>query len=189
MIGFRTASSMVVSLDGRTPIAFLDNPFPNGFNLPPGTSLGAATNLGLGLGESVIIDSASPYIQQWNLNVQRELPGDIVFEAAYIGSKGTRLLAGERHHAIAMPLVPEPGDAVAEPGPEPVLRDHHQPVLAAAQPAVARGQLLRPFRSITASTRPASRSILDLSRRDVEGRQTILERHELLRRLHLEQAD
>lgn len=98
MIGFRTASQMVVSLDGRVPVAFLDNPFPNGFNLPTGTSLGAATRLGLSVGGGdggVFPDTRSPYIQQWNFNVQRELPGSILFEAAYLGSKGTRLLAGE----------------------------------------------------------------------------------------------
>lgn len=98
MIGFRTASLMVVSLDGRVPVAFLDNPFPAGFNLPTGTSLGASTRLGLGVGGGdggVFPDTRSPYIQQWNFNVQRELPGNILFEAAYLGSKGTRLLAGE----------------------------------------------------------------------------------------------
>ena len=95
MVGYRTTSSMVVSLDGRTPSAYIDNPLPNGFNLPTGNSLGASTFLGLGIGEGVFIDYRNPYIQQWNLNVQRELPGNIVFEVAYIGSKGTRLLAGE----------------------------------------------------------------------------------------------
>src|SRR5439155_17563442 len=34
MVGYRSSTSMIVSLDGRAPIAFLDNPFPNGFNLP-----------------------------------------------------------------------------------------------------------------------------------------------------------
>ena len=32
-----------------------------------------------------------PYMQQWNLNVQRELPSHIVLSAAYVGSKGTHL--------------------------------------------------------------------------------------------------
>jgi hypothetical protein len=32
-----------------------------------------------------------PYVQQWNLNVQRELPSHIVLSAAYVGSKGTHL--------------------------------------------------------------------------------------------------
>lgn len=32
-----------------------------------------------------------PYVQQWNLGVQKELPYHIVFSAAYVGSKGTHL--------------------------------------------------------------------------------------------------
>ena len=32
------------------------------------------------------------YIQQWNLNVQHKLPGDILFDVGYVGSKGTRLI-------------------------------------------------------------------------------------------------
>jgi hypothetical protein len=32
-----------------------------------------------------------PYVQQWNLNVQKELPGHLVLSVAYVGSKGTHL--------------------------------------------------------------------------------------------------
>ena len=32
-----------------------------------------------------------PYMQQWNLNVQKELPSHIVLSASYVGSKGTHL--------------------------------------------------------------------------------------------------
>jgi len=32
-----------------------------------------------------------PYVQQWNLSVQKELPSHIVLSAAYVGSKGTHL--------------------------------------------------------------------------------------------------
>jgi hypothetical protein len=32
-----------------------------------------------------------PYVQQWNLNIQKELPSHIVLSAAYVGSKGTHL--------------------------------------------------------------------------------------------------
>jgi hypothetical protein len=33
-----------------------------------------------------------PYMQQWNLNVQKELPGHIIGSVAYTGSKGTHLV-------------------------------------------------------------------------------------------------
>jgi hypothetical protein len=36
-----------------------------------------------------------PYIQQWNLFIQRELPGDIVISAGYVGSHGSHLLGDE----------------------------------------------------------------------------------------------
>ena len=32
-----------------------------------------------------------PYMEQWNLNIQKELPSHIVVSAAYVGSKGTHL--------------------------------------------------------------------------------------------------
>jgi hypothetical protein len=32
-----------------------------------------------------------PYVQQWNLNVQKELPSHVVLSVAYVGSKGTHL--------------------------------------------------------------------------------------------------
>jgi len=147
MVGYRTSSSMIVSLDGRTPIAFLDNPFPNGFNLPTGNSLGADTFLGLGIGEGVFIDYRNPYMQQWNVNVQRELPGKILFEAAYIGSKGTRLLAGES--GITLSQLPESflslGTQLQDQVPNPFFGIITNPSSPLRFPTVARGRLLRPY--------------------------------------------
>ena len=34
----------------------------------------------------------TPYVQSWNLNIQRELGPALAFEAGYVGSKGTRLV-------------------------------------------------------------------------------------------------
>jgi hypothetical protein len=33
-----------------------------------------------------------PYTQQWSLNIQRQLPGDVVLDIGYVGTKGTHLL-------------------------------------------------------------------------------------------------
>jgi hypothetical protein len=36
----------------------------------------------------------SPYVQQWNFNIQRELPGRTLIDIGYLGNKGTRLRNG-----------------------------------------------------------------------------------------------
>lgn len=48
-----------------------------------------------------------PYAQQWNASLQRQLPGDLLFAASYVGTKGTSLLLG-------------PDINQARPGPGPV---------------------------------------------------------------------
>jgi hypothetical protein len=90
---------MIVSTDNTNVLATLSSPFPNGFNLPLGSlegpTSGASTQLGLDIGESFFNDWRNPVIQQWNANLQRELPGGWVIEAAYLGSKGQHLPDGE----------------------------------------------------------------------------------------------
>jgi hypothetical protein len=44
---------------------------------------------------SVDQDFTSGYMQQWNLNVQHELPGRTVMTVAYVGSKGTKFMFGQ----------------------------------------------------------------------------------------------
>ena len=152
MMGFNSQSNMIVSLDSnRTPFRTIDNPFPDGFNLPPGNSQGAATFIGLNIGGGnggVFTTNATPYVQQWNFNVQRELPGNFIAEVAYLGSKGTKLLIGESGLAFAQvdPSYPRPGNGPAGSGSESLLRDHHQPFIAASSfETVQRARLLRPF--------------------------------------------
>ncbi len=57
----------------------------------------------------------TPYVQQWNGGFQRELPTGILFEASYIGSKGTHLGIFRRfntplHTETGEDLSPRPGD-------------------------------------------------------------------------------
>jgi len=49
-------------------------------------------------------DFTSGYIQQWNFNAQRELPGKFVLTVGYLGNKGTRLHVNEQvNPAIYIP--------------------------------------------------------------------------------------
>jgi hypothetical protein len=89
--GFFAATAFVSSLDGGvTPAGQLSNPFPNGLVRPPGNSQGLNTLLGQNL-ITVFHGDRAAYMQDWNLDVQRETPGGILIDVAYSGSKGTRL--------------------------------------------------------------------------------------------------
>ena len=81
--------------DGVTPFGRLSNPFPAGIKLPPGSSLGLLNDIGFGaVGPIPSIDSAVPYEQSWSFGLQRELPGNFLVDANYIGKAGHHLYFG-----------------------------------------------------------------------------------------------
>ena len=88
--GFSATTTYVGSLDGLTPFDYLRNPYPNGLVQPTRSSLGAATFLGQNL---TLWDSTArtPYAAQWNLDVQRRLPGNFLLDVAYAGNRGIKL--------------------------------------------------------------------------------------------------
>jgi hypothetical protein len=92
--GFSTTSNLESSRDGNlTQYASLDNPYPNGLTIPPGNTLGASTFLGLGIGTDSR-PNQNPQYQQWNISIQRSLPGNSVVQVNYTGGKGTHLYFG-----------------------------------------------------------------------------------------------
>ncbi|MFN0106027.1 MAG: TonB-dependent receptor domain-containing protein [Bryobacteraceae bacterium] len=89
--GFSITTPLVSSLDGGfTPNETLANPFPNGKLDPIGSSQGALTLLGQGIGGNRR-DILRGYSQQWGFSVQRELPGNWLVEAGYMGNRGVKL--------------------------------------------------------------------------------------------------
>ena len=97
----------------------------NGF--PETASTGFATLHGLDQ------RSPTPYMQQWNASIQQELPAGILFEVAYIGSKGTDLGLFRRfntpaHVETGENLPPRPGDLQSLrtfPGLGPIIQVQH----------------------------------------------------------------
>ena len=79
--------------DGATPYLHLNNPFPNGLFLPPGSSLGLMNDVGFGANGPLRTHDANltPYEQSWSLGVERQLPWNVVVDAEYLGKKGTHL--------------------------------------------------------------------------------------------------
>jgi hypothetical protein len=89
--GFNQATNLIPTLNnGQTFIATLSNPFPNGFERPPGSSSGLRTFLGRGI--SFFQERPlNPYNTRWSMSVQRELPGRLVADVTYVGSRANKL--------------------------------------------------------------------------------------------------
>jgi len=85
--GFSNTTSLIASTDGnRNPTYALGNPFPNGIQEPPGSSLGPQTFLGRGpsfVNPAFIV----PNVHQFSVGIQRELPYRISLDITYAGSR------------------------------------------------------------------------------------------------------
>jgi hypothetical protein len=91
--GFSSQNSIVTSTDGGlTPYGSLSNPFPNGIVLPSGSSLGALTGVGTNVAGN-LRSLGTGYSQQWDFNIQRQLPFQWTLELGYIGNRGVHLQA------------------------------------------------------------------------------------------------
>jgi hypothetical protein len=97
--GFRQDTNFVPTLDNINFIGTLSDPFPNGILEPVGASLGVQTYLGQNLnysiqGQNIAFFDPNPkvsYMQRWQFGIQRELPGGVVVEVAYVGNRGTHI--------------------------------------------------------------------------------------------------
>jgi hypothetical protein len=92
--GFSLATPLIASNDGgRTPTYALSNPWPDGIQQPPGSSLGPLTFLGRGPDFSNP-DFVVPNVHQFSAGIQRELPWRINLEATYAGSRSYDMEVG-----------------------------------------------------------------------------------------------
>lgn len=87
-----SASTSVTNTVGAPLLATVDNPLPNGINLPSGRKqTGLDAQLGLSIAGR-IPKQAYGYSQQWNLAVERAIDSKSTATIAYAGSKGTHLV-------------------------------------------------------------------------------------------------
>ena len=79
--------------NGAVPWLHLSNPFPNGLIQPAGNSLGLMNDVGYGANGPLNTAAANPTPQEqsWSFGIERELPGNILINAEYVGKKGTHL--------------------------------------------------------------------------------------------------
>src|SRR5579859_2478286 len=90
-------TSYTGTIDGTHPVNTINTPFLPVVVPPVGRTLGPlgtsqyATQVVQNFTIADRNDHPAGYVQQWNLNIQRNLPWNFFVSAAYVGSKGTHL--------------------------------------------------------------------------------------------------
>jgi hypothetical protein len=126
------------------PITSIDNPFPTGLLPISGNALGLAS----GASSSVsFVDPAmtAPRVQQWSLDLQRELPGNTSITFGYVGNRGDHL---DYSTSINLNQLPAEylslGSALTQNVPNPFFGNSQAGTLASLA-TVQRLSLLLPF--------------------------------------------
>src|ERR1700676_851136 len=157
------ATTYTGTVDGTHPVNSIALPFPAGIAQPPGRSLGTIgtqqflTQVVQSITEVNPGNHPEGYVQQWNLDVQRELPAGFCMSAAYVGSRGTHLAQySEQINQISDGLLAQAAAEVNPSLPNPrqnvtLVQSTPNPffingqALALVGPTTTVGQLLRPF--------------------------------------------
>jgi hypothetical protein len=159
--GYTQTNTYVASNDGNvTPANSLNNPFPSGVQQPTGNSLGYLT----GIGNSLTTMSQyrrSPFVQQYSVDLQQELPWRTVLKIGFVGAKGRNLLpnsngtgsasnvgtGGSSPGALNIDQLPDQylslGSALLSKVSNPYF--NHGGAGAIGSSTIAYNQLLRPF--------------------------------------------
>jgi hypothetical protein len=155
------------TVDGAHPVNTIGLPFPAGISAPPGRSLGIGgtqqflTQVVQSITEANPSDHPEGYVQQWNLDVERDLPAGFFVSAAYVGSKGTHLAQYSQQidqisdtllaqaAAQVNPSLANPRQNVrlVQPTPNPFFVNGQ--ALALTGPTTTIGQLLRSYPQYT----------------------------------------
>lgn len=155
--GFNINTNVVPSLNnGETFIANIDNPFPTGILQAPGASQGIATFLGNAI-SFYNPAGITPYTMRWNLNYQVLLPGSVLVEMGYVGSKAIKLQTGRQLNGIPLQYLSR--SPVRDQATIDYLSANVPNPMAGLIPGtglngstISRGQLLAPFPQFTSVT-------------------------------------
>ena len=149
-IGYSATTNVVnPQTSGSVPTTTMSNPFPTGLVQPTGNSLGLLTGTG---GDVRFVDptKGAPHVQQYSVDMQRELPWGMSVSVGYTGLTGSNLSWGGSGNALininqldpkyqaqggtyTLDMVPNPFFGVAAAGQY------------ATRATIERGQLLRPY--------------------------------------------
>ncbi len=150
--GFRIEYPWQSTNDGITPFNLLRDPYPVGFRQLPGAADGLLTQAGANL-QSVLQDTVTPWNQQWNVNIQRQLPWQTSIEIAYVGTRGLQLSRNGEGGLDLNQLDPQYlslGSQLNQQVDNPFFGLGTGGFFAS--PRISRGQLLRPYPQFTTLT-------------------------------------
>lgn len=143
--GYSATTQPLYSADGGiTPAITLSNPFPNGKSQPVGNALGDRTGLGIGL---TVFDpnAKSTWIEQFSVDVQRELPMGVALSVAYVGSRSHNLVLGTNNlnQNQLLPSFGSLGSGLNKTVNNPYYVPGGSGIVGSK--TISQGQLLRPF--------------------------------------------
>src|SRR5438093_1915697 len=153
--GFNPSTSGVLAPDGITPQNrpdrgfLLSNPFPNGLRQVQGSSQGLLTSVGSS-DTGFLRNDKHAYYQQWNFGVQRELPGNMLFEAAYVGAHSVHL---QDYSGVSFDVLPDKylalGNSLFDSLPNPFFGVVPANSALGGSSTISREQLLLPYPEFT----------------------------------------
>jgi hypothetical protein len=156
--GFSASTNWTSTVNGVTPVNLFNNPFPGGFQRAPGSSEGLLTLLGQDL-ETMDRARLNLYTEQWNLGIERTLPGSFLLNVSYAGSHGVHLYSPVNYDQLPNQYL-SMGNALLNLVPNPYFGQISSGPLSTA--TVQQGQLLRPypqFEGVTAESNSYGSSI------------------------------
>ena len=175
--GYTNVTSLATSVDGKTPpTATASNPFPNGIGNPIGNANGRLQNIG---GNVYFNEQfrASPYINKWSLDLQRDIGNDLAVKIGYVGSQGADIpIGGTNNSSININQLADQylslGDRLNDEYPNPFYGDSRFGSFSGAE-TLPLGQLLRPyphFRNVLARHVSSGKSLYNALRVEFEKR-------------------
>jgi len=170
----------ILSQSRAYPVS-LTNPFPNGVAVPTGNTLGALSNLDSNV-SFVDQNRTAPRVQQFSVDVQRELPGGMALTATYMGGRSDHLgIGGSNDTPVNInqldPKYLALGSALNEQVPNPFFGNSSVPRSLATPATMARSRLLLPFpqyrqvnaRQVTEGFSRYHAGVLELTKRPSHG--------------------
>ena len=145
-VGF--TNNTVAPQTAGSPSVNLTNPFPNGLVPPLGSSIGTLTGVGTSI-SYVDQHRTIPRVQQYSIDLQKELAGHMALTVSYIGARGDHLpLGGTNDTALNVnqldPKYMALGARLSDTLPNPFFGNAAAGPLS-TQATLTRAQLLRPY--------------------------------------------